>query len=145
MFELARQISRDVDNFYEIVEENYSSYNVGAKKLCATLFKQIRDLFHAVLLLCQNDLVNEAKILARSVIELSAYLLFISDDNQEERTELYMHSQNLSLKIAVDEFNSNVPPGESKVDDSFYNKVEKEALEYFRKKHGQPGKSAIVT
>jgi len=144
VLEIARKISEDVDSFYKILEENYSSYDVGAKKVCATLFKQIRDLFQATLLLSQNDLVNEAKILVRSVIEISAYLLFISDDDQEERATLYMYSQNLSQKIAVDEFNSSVPPGEQKVDDRFYKKIEKEAFEYFRRKHGQDKSDADI-
>lgn len=138
--ELTDNIARDIDSIFEGIDKDLLNYKNGAERVSVTLFKQLYGLFKAILLLCKNDLALEAKILVRSFIETSAYFLFISDQNHEERVEWYRHSISLSEKIAVEEFNASIPLAEDQVDSKFFNDNEKEAIEYFRKKHN-PSKS----
>ncbi len=108
IFDKAKEILSEVDNIYKIVEKGFQGYSRGAKKVCAVLFKQTRSLFQAILLLYENNLLDEAQILTRSLTEVSLYLIFISDDKSEERVEWYRHSLALSEKVDVDKFNSSL-------------------------------------
>jgi hypothetical protein len=144
LLKIAQEILSEVDNICLVIESNFSNYSKGSKKICALLFKQIHGLVTAILLLCEKGLFNEARILTRSLVEVTAYLLYISDTDSEERVNLYRHSQALSEKIAVDEFNLSLTKNEVKVKIEFYEKIEQEALRYFRKKHGENKTSAEI-
>lgn len=131
----AKEMLSEADSVCLVIEQNFSNFSKGSKRICSLLFKQVYGLVSAILLLSEKELFNEARILTRSLVEVTAYLLYISDKDSEERVNLYRHSQALSEKIAVDEFNQSLNENEAKVRIEFYEKIEQEALSYFRKKY----------
>lgn len=133
---LANNIEKILGSIYKDVEKNFQQYKNGAERVCATLFRQYYGTFKAITLLCKNGLALEAKTLVRSIAETCAYLLFISDEDHEERTEWYRHTIDLSQKVAVDEFNQSIPEVNERIDKTFFDNAEKEAIEYFQNKHG---------
>jgi len=128
---LASRILSDAKHIQKIIERRFSTLSKGAQKICVLLLKQNISLAHCILLLCRKKQLNEAQILTRSLLETSAYVLFFAEKDHEERVELYRHSLSLSMKVSVDEFNAAVPEGCEKVDVTFYDNAEKEALKYF--------------
>jgi len=137
---LASEVLSEATKIQNKIEKSFSSFSKGAQKVCVLLLKQNVSLANCILLLCRRKYLGEARILTRSLLETSAYLLFISEKDHEERSELYRHSLALSHKVAVDEFNDAVPEGCKKIDTRFYDESEGEALKYFRRKHGQDAK-----
>ena len=135
-FELAEKTLSESKILLNIIDENFSSYDKGAKRLCITLFIQCTRLLGAVLTLCNNGYDEEASILVRTLLENCSYLLFIGEKEHEERAVFYMNSRALSDAEAVLEANSIAPEGELKVDEGFYLKRKHEALTYLRNKLG---------
>lgn len=133
---LASKVLSEAIKIQSIIEKKFLTFPKGAKRICILLLRQNIDLANCALVLCREKQLSGAKILTRSLLETSAYLLFISEKDQEERVELYRHSLALSRKVAVDEFNATVPEDCEKVDMEFYNRAEKDAFKYFHDKHG---------
>lgn len=135
-FTLAKKASVKSISLLTIIEKNINNYPNGAKKLCSALYTQTNRLLQSVILLCKSGFDEEASILTRSLLENVSYLLFISEEDHENRAELYQHSRALSSAQEIKEFMAMRPEGEKKLDDTHYKKIEREALEYFRNKHG---------
>jgi hypothetical protein len=135
---LAKEIENETDGIIAILESNFANYSKGAQIICVVLFKQLHGLYKGTVLLIEKGLLDEATVLVRSMMEVAAYLLFISDSDHEERVEWYRHSLGLSKMIAVDDFNLVQPDGAEKIDDKFFIQSEQEALKYFRDKHQLP-------
>lgn len=135
-FTVAQKAFRKGNFLLGIIEENINHYPEGAKKLCGALYTQTIRLLQSIILLCKNGFDEEAAILTRSLLENVSYLLFITEEDSENRAKLYQHSRALSKAQEVKKFMSMRPEGEKVFDDTHDKKIEKEALDYFRNKHG---------
>jgi len=135
-FSLAQKTLVKGNSLLSIIEKNINNYSKGAKKLCGALYTQTIRLLQSIIMLCKSGLDEEASILTRSLLENVSYLLFIAEEDHENRAELYQHSRALSSAQEIKEFMAMRPKGERELDDIHYKKIEKEALEYFRNKHG---------
>lgn len=135
-FDLARKTILLSKNILNIIGENLNNYPKGAKRVCSGLYTQTARLIESIVLLCNNGFDEEAFILTRSLLENVTYLLYIGEEESEERTEHYLHSRSLSSSQAVEEFMTMRPEKEEKINSKHYEDRKKEALEYFRKKHG---------
>jgi len=108
-----------------------------AERICISLFVQTVRLLESILILCRKGHDEEARILARSLVENTSYLIFILEKESEERAALYQHSLALSEFSAVNRLNDHAPEGEKKIDINFYSKNKNEAISYFRNKYGK--------
>ena len=136
-FILASRTLKQSGKLLALLEANIECYDKGHKRLCIALYTQTVRLLQGIIILSNKGLDEEAAILTRSLIENTAYLLFITERNHDERAELYVHSRALSAAVAVSEFNSMAPNGERKVDENQYIKRELEAVQFFKNKYGQ--------
>ncbi|MCK4798138.1 MAG: hypothetical protein KAT05_12200 [Spirochaetes bacterium] len=137
-FTLANTTLQISSKYLDKIENQFSNnIPVGAKRVCVTLFIQANRLLTSTIILCKRGLDEEASILARSHLENASYLMYISEKNHEERTELYMHSRALSEAKAVRQLNSYTPEGEEKIDETFFLENERKAFDYLRKKYGK--------
>jgi hypothetical protein len=91
-------------------------------------------LHKSIIILCAAGLDSEAIIILRSLLEVSAYLLFIAKEDCAERLEWYLHSKALSKEIAAKEYNGYHP--ETRIDIKMYEEQVAAAIAYFRNKHG---------
>ncbi len=136
-FSLSEKTLKISKKLVGVIENKWENFSPGAERLCIALFIQTIRLLEAITILCKKGFDEEATILTRSLVENTAYLIFVSEKDSEQRAELYMHSRALSEASAVKEFNSIVPKGEEKVDENFYLERKKEAIKYFRTKYGE--------
>ena len=118
------------------IENKIDSFQPGSKRLCISLFVQTIRLFEAILILCHKGLDEEAKILTRSLIENTSYLLFILEKDHEDRAILYQHSRALSGFSSAKRLNDNAPNNEEKLNMEFLIRNKENAIAYFRKKYG---------
>ncbi|MFH1505262.1 MAG: DUF5677 domain-containing protein [Candidatus Omnitrophota bacterium] len=143
-FSLSKKTLVKGKSLLSIIEKNINNYPKGAKKLCGALYTQTIRLLQGIIILCRNGLDEEASILTRSLLENVSYLLFIAEKDHENRAELYQHSRALSSVQEIKQFMAMRPEGEKILDDTHYKKIEAEALEYFRKKHGNNKKEKDI-
>ena len=135
-FSLSQKALVKGNSLLSIIEKTINNYPKGAKKLCSALYTQTIRLLRGIIILCRSGLDEEAFILMRSLLENVSYLLFIAEEDHENRAELYQHSRALSRVQEIKQFMTMRPKGGKILDDTHYKKMEREALKYFRKKHG---------
>jgi len=112
-----------------------SSINSSVDKALLALYTQSFRLFRSIIVLCKSGLALEALIVFRSLLENTAYLLYISDKDSEKRLEHYLYSRDLSNKVAREEFSNYFP--QSKIDLNQVKIEYENAFRYFKEKHGE--------
>lgn len=135
-FFLAWRARKICARFIGIIENNFEGYKPGAERLCILLFVQSARLLEAILILCQKGLDEEARILTRSLLENTSYLIFILERDHEDRSALYQYSRALSDFSTARRLNEHAPKGEEKLDTNPFLKNKEDAIAYFRKKYG---------
>jgi hypothetical protein len=138
LFEIAESLLRLA---YEVIPFKYErSQTIISKPVerhVVALYAQAYRLFKSVIMLCKSGLGPESLILLRSLQETVGYLLYISEKDQEERLERYRHSTAMSACLRFNEFISAYPDLQDKLDGKSYDKIYREALNYFKNKHGK--------
>ncbi|MCK4532548.1 hypothetical protein KAU39_02075 [bacterium] len=96
-------------------------------------------LFRSIVILCKSGLASEAFIQLRSLLEVISYLLYIAEKDHQGRLEYYQHSRSLSEKVALDKYLYWFPNKRSNLNKKIeqIEEKEKEAIQYFKRKHGK--------
>lgn len=134
-FKLAEEIlmlSYNVFPLKNIVEAKISLKVINA---ILSLYTQSFRLFKSIVILCRHGLDSEALIQVRSLIDVTSYLLYIGEEESDDRLDWYFHSKALSRKIAAEEYLRYLP--DEKIDLEWHKNKEVEAIAYLAQKYNK--------
>jgi len=135
MFDLASQILRFSYNFLTEGKLTADKISIGAQAVILPLYTQAFRIFRAIIIICRAGQYYEANILLRSFLDITSYLLYISENDQDERAEYYLHSVNLSLLDGVEKGRGILRDSELPANKKACTKAKGDALKYFEAKY----------
>ena len=102
------------------------------------LYTQAFRLFRSIILLCKCGFDTEALILFRSLLEVSAILLYVAEKDQDDRLMRYYHSYQISRYFGLKQLLKEFPETEKNMHNDTPERLRKQAeksLQYFRNKN----------
>lgn len=125
---------------YELLhkaEEKMTDDTPPFQKLLLILTLQAIRLFRSIIILYKSCLDYEALILLRSLLDTTAYIIYISEEDSEERASLYQHSKALSYYNGIKNFSEMAKSYRSKIKENldFWEEERNRAIQYFKEKY----------
>ena len=139
-FDLAIRIlhlANDTFPFKDRGKEMKKKLSTRVERAILSLYTQLFRLYRAVIVLCRVGADSESCILLRSMLDTASYLLYIAEKDHDERFEDYFYSRALSDKVAVSCGISTFPRWKDIINIKWFEDREKEAIKYFKDKHGE--------